>query len=191
MTSMQNNSNKRVCIIGAGPSGTAVLRAFHSAQSKGESIPEIVCYEKQSSAGGLWNYSWRTGLGADGTRVHNSMYRHLWSNGPKECLEFSDYSFEEHFGFAIPSYPPREVLQDYIVGRVKKDNLLKWVQCNTSVITTTYDATTSKFTVKTANSATGVEKIEIFDYVLCCSGHFSTPNVSKFKAKERHANGAL
>ena len=172
MTSMQNNSNKRVCIIGAGPSGTAVLRAFHSAQSKGESIPEIVCYEKQSSAGGLWNYSWRTGLGADGTRVHNSMYRHLWSNGPKECLEFSDYSFEEHFGFAIPSYPPREVLQDYIVGRVKKDNLLKWVQCNTSVITTTYDATTTKFTVKTANSATGVEKIEIFDYVLCCSGHF-------------------
>ena len=48
-------------------------------------------------------------MGTDGEPVHNSMYRHLWSNGPKECLEFADYSFEEHFGHQIPSYPPREV----------------------------------------------------------------------------------
>lgn len=48
------------------------------------------------------------------------VYRHLWSNGPKECLEFADYFFEEHFGHAIPSFPPREVLFDYITGRVEK-----------------------------------------------------------------------
>ena len=113
-----SNNNTRVCVIGAGPSGTAVLRAFHSAAKKGAAIPEIVCYEKQAQWGGLWNYSWRTGLNADGTPVHNSMYRHLWSNGPKECLEFADYSFEQHFGFQIPSYPPREVLHEYITGRV-------------------------------------------------------------------------
>jgi trimethylamine monooxygenase len=35
-------------------------------------------------------------------------------------LEFADYTFEEHFGFPIPSFPPREVLQDYITGRVDK-----------------------------------------------------------------------
>ena len=44
------------------------------------------------------NYSWRTGLDKHGSPVHNSMYRYLWSNGPKECLEFADYTFEEHFG---------------------------------------------------------------------------------------------
>ena len=33
--------------------------------------------------------------------------RYLWSNGPKECLEFPYYTFEEHFGKAIPSFPPR------------------------------------------------------------------------------------
>ena len=53
---------KRVAVIGAGPSGTAVLRAFQSAAAKGAEIPEIVCYEKQDDWGGLWNYSWRTGL---------------------------------------------------------------------------------------------------------------------------------
>ena len=44
----------------------------------------------------------------------------LWSNGPKECLEFADYSFDEHFGQPIPSFPPREVLYDYILGELKK-----------------------------------------------------------------------
>ena len=33
----------RVCIIGAGPSGLAQLRAFESAERNGEKIPEIVC----------------------------------------------------------------------------------------------------------------------------------------------------
>lgn len=45
-------------------------------------------------------------------------YRHLWSNAPKECLEFADYSFDKHFGRPISSYPPRAVLWDYINGRV-------------------------------------------------------------------------
>ena len=62
----------RVCVIGAGPSGTAVLRAFSSAKKKGTEIPEIVCYEKQDTWGGLWNFSWRVGTGADGEPVHNS-----------------------------------------------------------------------------------------------------------------------
>lgn len=53
--------NKRVCIIGAGPSGIAQLRAFEAAEKKGIDIPEIVCYEKQEDWGGLWNYTWRTG----------------------------------------------------------------------------------------------------------------------------------
>jgi trimethylamine monooxygenase len=188
-TSSSSPPRARVCVIGAGPSGTAVLRAFHSAQKKGAAIPEIVCYEKQAQWGGLWNYSWRTGLGADGTSVHNSMYRHLWSNGPKECLEFADYSFEEHFGFPIPSFPPREVLQDYITGRVQKDGLLKWVQTSTAVINTTFDDATQRFTVRTSHG--GEEKVETFDYVVCCTGHFSTPNVPEFPGMEAFAGRVM
>ncbi len=46
-------AKKRIAIIGAGPSGLAQLRAFQSAKMKGEDIPEIVCFEKQSDWGGL------------------------------------------------------------------------------------------------------------------------------------------
>lgn len=131
---------QRVAIIGAGPSGLAQLRAFQSARDKGADIPELVCFEKQADWGGMWNYTWRTGLDEHGEPVHGSMYRYLWSNGPKECLEFADYSFDEHFGRPMGSYPPREVLWDYIKGRVVKagcgmqikfhpngDDLLGWL----------------------------------------------------------------
>lgn len=57
---------KRICVIGAGPSGLAQLRAFKSAAEKGAEIPEIVCYEKQPDWGGLWRYTWRTGIDEHG-----------------------------------------------------------------------------------------------------------------------------
>ena len=50
----------KVAIIGAGPCGLSILRAFEHLEKKGEKIPEIVCFEKQESWGGLWNYNWRT-----------------------------------------------------------------------------------------------------------------------------------
>ena len=53
---------KRVAVVGAGPSGLAVLRAFQTAKANGDEIPEVVCFEKQDNWGGLWNYTWRTGL---------------------------------------------------------------------------------------------------------------------------------
>ena len=118
----------RVAIIGAGPCGMAQLRAFQSARDKGAEIPELVCYEKQNDWGGMWNYTWRTGLDENGEPVHGSMYRYLWSNGPKECLEFADYTFEEHFGRPIASYPPREVLWDYIKGRVEKAGVRDYIR---------------------------------------------------------------
>ena len=118
----------RVAIIGAGPCGTAQLRAFQSASKAGAEIPEIVCFEKQEDLGGLWNYTWRTGVDEYGEPVHGSMYRYLWSNGPKECLEFADYSFDEHFGRPIASYPPRAVLFDYIKGRVEKADVRKFIR---------------------------------------------------------------
>ena len=33
----------RIAIIGSGPCGLSMLRAFQQAEAKGEKIPEIVC----------------------------------------------------------------------------------------------------------------------------------------------------
>jgi len=171
----------RVAIIGAGPSGLAALRAFESARRKGAEIPEVICYEKQSDYGGLWNYTWRTGLDEFGEPVHGGMYRYLWSNGPKECLEFADYSFEEHFGRPIPSYPPRAVLHDYIKGRIEKSGVVPYIKLTTPARWVTYDDTTGKFTVTVKDLKSDTSSASEFDYVIVASGHFSTPNVPEFE----------
>ena len=175
---------KRVAVIGAGPSGLAQLRAFQSAAAEGAEIPEVVCYEKQSDWGGLWNYTWRTGLDEHGEPVHSSMYRYLWSNGPKECLEFADYTFEEHFGKPIASYPPRAVLWDYIKGRVEKAGVRDWIRFSTPVRLVTYDEGTGTFTVTAQNLIDSTMTTEAFDNVVVASGHFSTPNVPYFEGME-------
>lgn len=171
----------RVGIIGAGPSGMAQLRAFEAARAKGADMPEIICFEKQADWGGQWNYSWHTGMDGAGESVHSSMYRHLWSNGPKEVLEFSDYTFDEHFGRPISSFPPREVLFDYIAGRVAKSDVRKYIRFNTAVRWVNYDEATEEFTLFSQDVQTGESTTHVFDKLVISTGHFSTPNVPEFQ----------
>ncbi len=183
-------TNNRVAVIGAGPSGLAQLRAFQTAAQNGADIPEIVCFEKQANWGGLWNYDWRTGLDANGEPCHASMYRYLWSNGPKEGLEFADYSFEEHFGKQIASYPPRAVLFDYIEGRVLKAKIRDWIRFDTAVRLVNYNPTTELFTVTVHDYANDTTYSEDFGHLVVASGHFSTPNVPYYEGFEAY-NGRL
>ncbi len=181
---------KRIAVIGAGPSGLAVLRAFQSAKVKGAEIPEIVCFEKQDNWGGLWNYTWRTGLDEHGEPVHCSMYRYLWSNGPKEGLEFADYSFEEHFGKQIGSYPPRAVLFDYIEGRVKKAGVRNWIRFSSTIRMVRHDKDSDKFTVTVHDLKKDSMYDEVFDNVIVASGHFSVPNVPEYPGFDKY-NGRV
>ena len=168
----------KVAIIGSGPCGLSMLRAFQQAEVNGQTIPEIVCYEKQEDWGGLWNYSWRTGSDQYGDPVPNSMYRYLWSNGPKECLEFADYSFDEHFGQPIPSFPPREVLYDYILGRAKKSNIKKYIKFNTTVTQAIFNG--NQFEISTLNKKNNTITSDNFDYLVVASGHFSVPYIPEY-----------
>ena len=169
----------KVAIIGSGPCGLSILRAFQHAEEIGQSIPEITCYEKQDDWGGLWNYSWRTGSDQYGDPVPNSMYRYLWSNGPKECLEFADYSFDEHFKQPIPSFPPREVLYNYILGRAKNGNLKKYIKFSTTVTNVNFNG--SQFELTSINKKENKITKEIFDYVVVSTGHFSVPYIPEYE----------
>lgn len=132
----------------------------------------------------MWNYTWRTGVGKYGEPIHGSMYKYLWSNGPKECLEFADYSFDEHFKKPISSYPPRPVLFDYIQGRIKKSNAKNYIRFNTTARWVNYDEKTKKFTLHLDDLKNDRTYSEEFDYLIIASGHFSTPNMPYFKGIE-------
>lgn len=177
--------SERVAIIGAGPCGMAQLHAFEEARKQGVNVPETVCFEKQDNWGGLWNYTWRTGLDEHGEPVHGSMYRYLWSNAPKELLEFADYTFDDHFGGPIPSFPPREVLYDYITGRAKRNDIERHIQFSTAVRWVERDDDTGRFRVTVENLENNDSRTETFDYVVVATGHFSVPNVPYYPGFER------
>jgi len=174
----------RVCIVGAGPSGMAALGMFKQLEAQGEQC-EVTVYEKQDAPGGLWNLTWRTGLDEYGETVHCSMYRDLFSNGPKEALEFPEYTFMDHFGKEIPSCPPRPVLYDYLKGYWRflgiedKDVLVKH-----SVKEVSYDDARKTFSVTVKNLVKNEEYSQEFDKVLVAAGHFSTPHVPTFPGIE-------
>merc|ERR1719505_12825 len=152
----------------------SILTAFQKVKSDDV---EVVCFEKQESAGGLWNYTWRTGTDQYGEPLPNSMYRYLWSNGPKECLELADYTFMEHFKKPIPSFPPRQVLKDYLFGRAKKHDLFSLIRVNTVVRSVEEIDEKQKFRVVSFDNSTKETKEEIYDYVVVATGHFSFPVV--------------
>ena len=169
----------KIAVIGAGPCSLSILRSFQQLQENGSEIPEIICYDKQDDWGGLWNYNWRTGTDQYGESVPNSMYRYLWSNGPKECLEFADYTFDEHFGKPIPSFPPREVLFDYFLGRAKKADIKKYIKFNTIVTDVRYSD--NKFTVTAKNKKEDTFLTDEFDYIVVATGHFSVPYIPEYE----------
>ena len=94
-------------------------------------------------------------------RSHSSaqstqMYEALWINGSKECQEFFDYTYDEHFKTAMPVYLRRKDVLDYILCRVtKKENIFERVHFNTTVISVDYCAERKLFDVCTRDDLTG------------------------------------
>ena len=70
---MAKVDKKKIGIIGAGPSGLSQLLAFRNAAE--EQLVELICFERQSNWGGLWQYTALTGVEPTGEPVHTSMYR--------------------------------------------------------------------------------------------------------------------
>ncbi|WP_215399564.1 hypothetical protein, partial [Rheinheimera oceanensis] len=85
-----------------------------------------------------------------------------------------------HFGRPMGSYPPREVLWDYIKGRVEKAGVRDMIRFNTAVRDVRFDATSQTFSVTAHCYERDLTYSETFDYVVVASGHFSTPNVPSF-----------
>lgn len=184
-------SNKvRVAVIGAGPAGMSQLVAFAGTSA------EVVCFEKQSDVGGLWVYNWRTGLDQYGEQVHNSMYRLLTINEPKEVLEYPEFSFKECFKDNDSmnhqvSYVRRDVILHYLRQRFDRTGMKKCVRFETAVQNVTLNEATQKFTVVSKHLPTDNYVNEEFDYMIVATGHFSTPNFPYYKGLEKIARARM
>jgi trimethylamine monooxygenase len=127
------------------------------------------------------------------------MYKHLVSNGPKECLEFADYSFLRHFGKATPSFPPREALLDYLLGRADARALNSCIRLNSAVRWVSFAEGSPDdeahgegvFAVQVEDLLTNDTHTHTFDHVIVATGHFSCPYAPYFDGMERFAGRVL
>ena len=116
----------------------------------------------------------------------------MWSNGPKECLELPHYTFEQHYGKPIPSFPPREVLFDYLQGRWRKEDVKRFINFSTIVKDVVYNKDQDNFTVIVKDlKRDRVLAGQDFDYVIVATGHYSVPNVPSFPGVERFPGRVL
>jgi trimethylamine monooxygenase len=102
----------------------------------------------------------------------------LWSNGPKELVEYVNYTFDDHFGRPTPSYQPRSVVYDYLIGRAKRNDIRKYIRFHTAVRHVDNQGQIFKVTVE--DLITNVIEDLIFDYVVVAPGRYSTPNMPQF-----------
>ena len=167
--------HRRVAVIGAGPAGLSQLQALAAYSDQ----LEIVCYEKQSDWGGQWNFTWRTDLDGYGEPVHSSLYKHLVTNAPKECYEFCDYTFDHHFGKAVPSFLTREDYRSYFTGRAEKSGVRRLIEFNTVVKNVDYKK--GQFTICVIDLVSKKSQVEKFDYVIVATSHYSIPQVPNFE----------
>jgi trimethylamine monooxygenase len=72
-----------------------------------------------------------------------------------------------------------------------KAGVRPWVRFNSPVRHCEYNEETKKFSLTSHDLKANVQNTELFDHVICCSGHFSTPNTPYFEGMERFGGRVL
>lgn len=85
----------------------------------------------------------------------------------------------------IPTFPPRAVLEDYILGRAKKSGVRQHIRFNTAIRWVDHDEVRSTFDLTVESLDSGETHVEQFDYVIVATGHFSVPNLPEYPGFEQ------
>jgi dimethylaniline monooxygenase (N-oxide forming) len=105
----------RACVIGAGSSGIAAVKALHE-----RGIP-FDCFEASDQVGGNWVFGNRNGMSA--------AYRDLFINVSRERMAYSDFPMSTSY----PDFPHHTHIAEYFNAYVDHFGLRDLITFNTSV----------------------------------------------------------
>ncbi|KAF6740043.1 Flavin-containing monooxygenase FMO GS-OX-like 3 [Oryzias melastigma] len=177
----------RVAVVGAGAAG--LCAAKHILSSPSSFAPPVV-FEATGGVGGTWCYTEH--VHEDGRPVFSSMYRDLRTNLPKEVMMFPDFPFASH----LSSFLPHQEVLRYLENYCQNHGVQPHIRFNTLVervkpVAMTTEAVREKTVWEvTSSDASGRRRVETFDAVLVCSGHYSDPHIPDLPGI-RHFKGQL
>ncbi|KAK9718775.1 Flavin-binding monooxygenase-like [Popillia japonica] len=171
-----------ICVIGAGAAGLAAARHAKDAGFN------CTVYEMCSDVGGVWIYTDDTHQDKYGYPVHSAMYKGLYTNLPKEIMGFPDFSIRDH----PQSYLSQDEILRFLNDYTDNFNLRPLIQFN-NIVTEVYPLEEGKWRVTVVNKLSKLSTSKIFDSVMICTGHYSSPyypNIpgrNSFKGEQYHS----
>lgn len=148
-------SGKRVCVIGAGPSGIA------AAKNCVRSGLDVVVFEKNDKVGGNWVFNAKTG--------HSSVYENTHIISSKTWSEYEDFPMPADY----PDYPNHRQLQAYFDAYARHFGVYERIRFNHTVKHVDRNAA-GTWDVRYADDA-GAEHVETFDVLMVANGHHWHP----------------
>lgn len=151
---------KRVCVIGAGPSG---ITAAKNLLDKGF---EVVVYDYGTEVGGNWVFSDKPS--------HSSVFETTHIISSKTLSQYDDYPMPDDY----PDYPSHQQLAAYFQNYANHFGITQYIEFNTLVKKCELDGF-QKWHVTTVNNT--ISKSEVFDALAVCNGHHWKPRYPMYE----------
>ena len=152
--------NKRVCVIGAGPSG---LAAAKNAVLAGL---EVTVFEKNDKVGGNWVFNSATG--------HSSVYENTHIISSKVLSEFEDFPMPEHY----PDYPKHNQIQAYFESYAGHFGVMPHICFRHNVVSAVPQAD-GGWQIDYID-ADGTSHSAYFDVLMVANGHHWAPKLPEY-----------
>ncbi len=153
---------KKVCVIGAGPSGITAAKNLLDAGM------DVTVFDYGKDVGGNWVFS--------DSESHSSVFETTHIISSKTLSQYDDYPFPDDY----PDYPSHRQLAAYFQNYAKHFNLYPHIQFETLVKNCKWASDTEggEWTVVTAKN--GVETTHTFDVLTVCNGHHWLPRMPEY-----------
>jgi len=163
---MSSKAENRACIVGAGPGGLALARAFKQLGI------EFDVFERHSDVGGVW----------DASNPGSPMYKSAHFISSKTQSNYSDFPMPENY----PDYPSNQQILAYMRSFAKEYNLYEHITFDTEVLDTSFENE-----MWTVNLSNGEQRT--YRWLVCVTGtnwHPVLPDWASapFEGEVQHAN---
>ena len=153
---------KRVCIIGAGPTGITALKNVLD-----EGIA-ATAYDMNDRVGGNWLFTEQEG--------NSSVFETTHIISSRTLSQYEDYTWDEHDP-NTPDYPSHSQLADYFQAYARKFDLSEHIEFETEVVKADR-ISDERWEITVRHN--GEERMEAFTDLIVCNGHHWNPRWPKY-----------
>ena len=150
------NSNLKIAVIGAGPSGITTIKNLVEAGYK-----NVTCFEMNDQVGGNWVYS--------ETEGHSSVFKTTHIISSRKFSEYTDFPMPSSF----PDYPSQQELLQYFNDYVDHFQIRPYIQFNSRV--SRASLTKNQWTITLED-----QREDHFDLLIVCNGHHWDPRIPSY-----------